>query len=601
MVTNPSGEGGFETSQTRGANSNNKLYKPSHPKITLSGAEWYSQQAHRAVNQAIGRVIRHRHDYGAILFLDSRFSEPRNQLGVSKWIRPSFEPDKGVGPVNGSLVRFYRQAEKTAHAQKEETKWIAKPKIILKYENNDEQSKPLQKKTTVVDNITKVSFIKANDDKAANDAGYITSDRVIKEVNLKDHTVTRDEKKNESITASKIRQRMQTQAKNRSPDVEEKQRKRAKFFFQLAQETLSPSDFQVMRKTLISMKSLGDTKDSEAYLLQSKKLVGILLLYDPCRLEIQAPRKSDNLVESLLPLLPLSYRYSIEKMACQMRYNNSALKDEFMKRFNTEECNILDNKVPALMINHNRVHEDKSNTDTQTSRGNPYLGDYHAILKVIMNKEKGVGILRYLYQLIPKGQTNYLRTLMNEYQATLRIKALKDSDKTRYGESGIKAALFQRPVKQNWKVGAENESKEEKTMEEVIEMKEALSRANSMKKDKFDDHQRSWELSRSELLKQKMKRTKISLQDGSTLPNVPEQSKHTTSLFSSARPAKKTKTTNSSSVDRDMVKCLEVANTEIYKKKNTQRISMNQVKSKAPRGMLCSICNSRAKEVSENI
>ena len=27
---------------------------------TLSGAEWYNQQAHRAVNQAIGRVIRHR-------------------------------------------------------------------------------------------------------------------------------------------------------------------------------------------------------------------------------------------------------------------------------------------------------------------------------------------------------------------------------------------------------------------------------------------------------------------------------------------------------------------------------------------------------------
>ena len=39
----------------------------------LSGQEWYAQQATRAVNQAMGRVIRHRHDYGAIILADERF------------------------------------------------------------------------------------------------------------------------------------------------------------------------------------------------------------------------------------------------------------------------------------------------------------------------------------------------------------------------------------------------------------------------------------------------------------------------------------------------------------------------------------------------
>ena len=39
----------------------------------LTGDAWYSQQASRAVNQAIGRVIRHRHDYGAIILCDDRF------------------------------------------------------------------------------------------------------------------------------------------------------------------------------------------------------------------------------------------------------------------------------------------------------------------------------------------------------------------------------------------------------------------------------------------------------------------------------------------------------------------------------------------------
>ncbi len=38
----------------------------------LSGEEWYKQQASRAVNQAVGRVIRHRNDFGAIILCDER-------------------------------------------------------------------------------------------------------------------------------------------------------------------------------------------------------------------------------------------------------------------------------------------------------------------------------------------------------------------------------------------------------------------------------------------------------------------------------------------------------------------------------------------------
>ena len=41
--------------------------------LGLSGEQWYMQQASRAVNQAMGRVIRHRYDYGAIILCDERF------------------------------------------------------------------------------------------------------------------------------------------------------------------------------------------------------------------------------------------------------------------------------------------------------------------------------------------------------------------------------------------------------------------------------------------------------------------------------------------------------------------------------------------------
>lgn len=54
----------------------------------LTGNQWYIQQASRAVNQAVGRVIRHRHDYGAIILLDERFGLQQQQKCLSKWLQP---------------------------------------------------------------------------------------------------------------------------------------------------------------------------------------------------------------------------------------------------------------------------------------------------------------------------------------------------------------------------------------------------------------------------------------------------------------------------------------------------------------------------------
>lgn len=52
-----------------------------------SGDEWYMKEGMRAVNQAIGRVIRHQQDYGAILLLDIRYSRYTHQKQLSKWLR----------------------------------------------------------------------------------------------------------------------------------------------------------------------------------------------------------------------------------------------------------------------------------------------------------------------------------------------------------------------------------------------------------------------------------------------------------------------------------------------------------------------------------
>ena len=41
----------------------------------------------RAVNQAVGRVIRHRHDWGAVILCDERFGQTSNMAQLSRWMR----------------------------------------------------------------------------------------------------------------------------------------------------------------------------------------------------------------------------------------------------------------------------------------------------------------------------------------------------------------------------------------------------------------------------------------------------------------------------------------------------------------------------------
>lgn len=80
-----------------------------------TGQEWYVLEAVRAVNQAIGRVIRHKDDYGAIFLCDRRFHQQKTQL--SRWIQPHLlrqsANDNNFGQIIGELARFFRNLSGT--------------------------------------------------------------------------------------------------------------------------------------------------------------------------------------------------------------------------------------------------------------------------------------------------------------------------------------------------------------------------------------------------------------------------------------------------------------------------------------------------------
>ena len=54
-----------------------------------TGTQWYEMQAFRAVNQAMGRVVRHRYDFGAIILMDIRFRNKHVVQQLPQWVRPA--------------------------------------------------------------------------------------------------------------------------------------------------------------------------------------------------------------------------------------------------------------------------------------------------------------------------------------------------------------------------------------------------------------------------------------------------------------------------------------------------------------------------------
>jgi regulator of telomere elongation helicase 1 len=92
------------------------------PATAISGEDWYTLQAVRAVNQAIGRAIRHKNDFGFVLFCDERFSGARMQAQLSKWLRPYISVAASFDAAQSALQEFFAHAKGAPFAMQENAK-----------------------------------------------------------------------------------------------------------------------------------------------------------------------------------------------------------------------------------------------------------------------------------------------------------------------------------------------------------------------------------------------------------------------------------------------------------------------------------------------
>jgi regulator of telomere elongation helicase 1 len=56
----------------------------------------------------MGRVIRHRWDYGAVLLADERFGSQQNLRNMSRWLRDQVVHHNSFGAAIASLTKFFK-------------------------------------------------------------------------------------------------------------------------------------------------------------------------------------------------------------------------------------------------------------------------------------------------------------------------------------------------------------------------------------------------------------------------------------------------------------------------------------------------------------
>ncbi|CAE6460949.1 unnamed protein product [Rhizoctonia solani] len=78
-----------------------------------AGKELYENLCMRATNQSIGRAIRHREDWAAIIFIDQRYGTPRIRSKLPSWIGTELEVTDKFGDAMKHLGEFFRSKKES--------------------------------------------------------------------------------------------------------------------------------------------------------------------------------------------------------------------------------------------------------------------------------------------------------------------------------------------------------------------------------------------------------------------------------------------------------------------------------------------------------
>jgi hypothetical protein len=637
ITAKPSGDGGFDVDGSAVGRKENGS-KGNVP-LALSGAEWYSQQAHRAVNQAIGRVIRHKSDYGAILFMDSRFSEERNQQGVSKWIRPCFEADNSVGGAIKSLVTFFRLAK--AKADEDKANLVPSKSVVLKYEP-DESSTSDKIDNEPTEKITKVAFVKKVPSSDNTLDGYVPPDHIIKQVDIdassfekkrkeptNNYRVLRQEKigglaslykSNRPTISRKVATETSDLSKTinaawsvvdanslesvqegkidehvvikKNDDEEERQNKQlAKKFYMLAKESLNSNDLDRVKKMLIALKSFNESNHEAEYIKTARKMILLLLQYKQTNSD--GSIRGYVLVNMINNLLPSRYRFKVEQISCELQVTQSKYYSLTTALIDSEtDVHHLTSTLPSLLMDYDYW---KNHPEYNFKNDQSRIKE----LRNIMEKIESLGLcenkeyIEALKILLPSRLRIMTQLIMNDIGAKVRMKQLKDHDRKKYLEGDTKVSLFDAIEKHHPESIAlvPNVEREVRAntgaLSQIQTLQSSVSRGASQVNDESDGSKHAFATARqTEGHASKRARTIRKLMK---TPGKKDQEQPKT--FAQGQNGLET-----------FEEIIEKAKAEIIRKATPITLRLNRkLQSNAPKGEVCNICDKEATTVSSSV
>lgn len=407
----------------------------------LSGHDWYAQQAHRAVNQAIGRVIRNRSDYGAVLLLDSRFGQQRNQEGLSKWVRPHLKKDEGFGTAVGALAKFYRESALEAEVR-ETTESKALSKTELVYEEEEELE------------VTKVAFIRPNEATGNIDSAeetcdaYVPPDQVIARLDMNrkktsapetDVSATKTQISVGTLRAaykpslfdntcvSQSSSAMSEPIGKRSVDSKEV----ALAFMKKCRSLLSSSDLSIIRKSIVAMKSYGDQKDVREYLRSAREILKLIVASESFEVAahfVQEP----TLLSLFFRLLPNAYRIDVETLAMELVFLGSSLGTICKQSLSQIDFCRLQASMTSLL--HLLWCSEKPHNVTPGQ----FLPKAREVVCIAMSQACLEGFLR----LVPRRFELATKSLHREICAFERMQRMKEAERKNVGEIALHGQRF---------------------------------------------------------------------------------------------------------------------------------------------------------------
>eukprot|EP00977_Amphora_coffeiformis_P023822 scaffold14477_cov164-Amphora_coffeaeformis.AAC.6 len=420
-ASRPAGDAGFEGSASAGGAVAAKL----------SGNEWYSQAAHRAVNQAIGRVIRNRSDYGAVLLLDARFDQPRNKEGLSRWVRPHIRSDEGFGTAVKALGAFYREA--TAQAQiREESKPAP---VEVAYEDDklsDDDSVGNVKRVALIRNETKVQ--KDEDPGTENDNAFVDPNRVVARVDVKD--LTKDAKPVPKIVRNStgvrnfdavFHQRHPAATTAKAP------KKPAAIFMEKTLQLMNIQDQSSIRKLIVLMKRQGDNKDVKGYRKSASQIIELILKAE--KHEPPPIANDQRMLFLFLELVPPAYRADFELIALQRIVETSTLGEQCKESLVAAECSrVFTSAVAALCLLWFGTKPEEA----------VFVQHAQVVISAICKADRASSqaMLRSFLILVPKERHEITRRLFEDINNVKRIEQRKLQQKSRAGESSIDMNRF---------------------------------------------------------------------------------------------------------------------------------------------------------------